>query len=85
MQWPPYSSDLNLIENAWPKLKQIIHRIDPNLQSFKGTSSKLRQHFSGLIEQAWKELGQQDDYFDGLVLSMSQRVEAVIEAKGWCI
>lgn len=81
MKWPPYSPDLNPIEHAWAKLKEMIDRIDPNIDECSGTAAELFAYFSELIEQAWVELGQ--DYFDRLVSTMDRRVEAVIAAKGW--
>ncbi|KAJ5129199.1 uncharacterized protein N7515_005238 [Penicillium bovifimosum] len=72
IKWPPYSPDLNPIENAWAKLKEMIDRLDPHLESFAGTPSELKEHFSDLIDRAWEELGQ--DYFDKLVKTMNHRV-----------
>ena len=65
MQWPPYSPDLNPIEHAWAKLKELIYKLDPELATIKGNNEELRIKFMRLIERAWEELGQ--DYFDGLI------------------
>lgn len=81
MTWPPYSPDLNPIEHAWSKLKEMIDRIDPNLENFARTGDELFDYFSDLIEQAWEALG--EDYFDRLVGTMDHRVEAVIATGGW--
>lgn len=31
LEWPPYSPDLNPIEQLWFKLKQLVNIIDPKL------------------------------------------------------
>lgn len=81
IDWPPYSPDLNPIEHAWAKLKELIYKLDPEIDSFQGTKDELHRRFSDLIERAWEELGQ--DLFDRLIQSMDNRINAVIEAKGW--
>jgi transposase len=81
MKWPPFSPDLNPIEHAWAKLKELIYKLDPELATIRGTNEETRTTFMRLIEKAWEELGQ--DYFDGLIRSMDSRVNAVLLAKGW--
>jgi hypothetical protein len=81
MKWPPFSPDLNPIEHAWAKLKELIYKLDPELAAIRGNNEEVRATFMRLIEKAWEELGQ--DYFDGLIRSMDSRVNAVLLAKGW--
>ncbi len=75
IEWPPYSPDLNLIENAWPKLKERIYKIDPSiqLQHLTGTSEEVRTVFAKAIERVGEDLG--PDYFDGLIKPMNNRVK----------
>jgi transposase len=68
MVWPPYSPDLNPIEHAWLKLKELIYKLDPELATLKGDSERLKITFTKLIERTREELGQ--DYFDRLIYSM---------------
>lgn len=77
---PPYSPDLNPIEYAQAKLKEMIDRLDPHLDKFEGAKEDLIHHFEELIHAAQAMLGQ--DYFDRLISSMGRRVEAVIAANG---
>jgi transposase len=81
IDWPPYSPDLNPIEHAWAKLKEMIYRLDPDIENYQGSIGDLKDRFNELIERAWEALGQ--ECFDKLIESMPRRIQAVIEAKGW--
>jgi hypothetical protein len=81
VDWPPYSPDLNPIEQHWAKLKECIYMLHPDLELFDGTKSQLKEQFYKAIEDAWESL--EKDYFDFLIRSMKSRVNAVLEAKGW--
>lgn len=81
VDWPPYSHDLNPIEHVWAKLKERIYMLYPDFELFNGTKEQLKEQFFKAMEDAWESLGQ--DFFDGLVRFMENRVNAVLEAKGW--
>ena len=53
----------------------------PDLELFNGTKEQLKEQYFKTMGDAWESLGQ--DFFDGLVRSMENRVNAVLEAKGW--
>jgi transposase len=36
MKWPPFLPDLNPIEHAWAKLKELIYKLDPELAAIRG-------------------------------------------------
>ncbi|EDN05333.1 predicted protein [Histoplasma mississippiense (nom. inval.)] len=48
MPWPPYSPDLNPIENLWALLKQEIYKLHPELEHASDTVATKR----ALIEAA---------------------------------
>jgi hypothetical protein len=81
IDWPPYSPDLNPIKHAWAKLKEMIYRLDPDIENYQGSIGDLKDRFNELIKRAWEALGQ--EYFDKLIESMPRRIQAVIKAKGW--
>ena len=81
IKWPLYLPNLNPIEYMWAKLKERLYELDHDIQYFQGSEDELFDRFSTLIKRAWEDLGQ--DYFRRLILSMHDRVEAVIAAQGW--
>jgi transposase len=50
MEWPPYSPDLNPIENLWFLLKADIYKCCPDLLKMRGDEKVL----AALIETAQK-------------------------------
>lgn len=79
--WPPYSPDLNPIEHIWWALKTRCYEMFPEVASDKSESEHARQRLESCLQAAWDTLDQ--GLFDKLGASMRDRIEAVIEAKGW--
>jgi transposase len=80
MGWPPYSPDLNPIENLWALLKAEMYRQFPNLVGMPNTEETLDYLIQCAI-QTWDTL--EFSLLNRLMDTMEHRVEAVIEAKGW--
>ena len=81
LDWPPYSPDLNPIEHAWSRLKEIVHQDNPHLLDLKGGEELVRQELMKALEAAWESIDK--DYFEKLVKSMKKHVDAVLNAKDW--
>ncbi|OAP63791.1 hypothetical protein AYL99_03018 [Fonsecaea erecta] len=81
MEWPPFSPDLNPIENLWFELKCLVNAIDPELQYTTGDSQETLDRFASAISRAWASIDRKK--IKNAVKSMDERVNAVIEAKGW--
>ena len=79
--WPPYSLDLNPIEHIWCALKTQCYEMVPKVAADNSESEHSRQRLESCLQAAWDTLDQ--NLFDKLSASMNDRIEAVIEAKGW--
>lgn len=79
MEWPPYSPDLNPIENLWFLLKEIIYKNHPELMEMRGQGT-LNCLIHAAME-AWEEI--KEDIMDKLSITMKNRCEAVLAAEGW--
>ncbi len=68
LPWPPKSSDLNLIEHVWARLKDSLKR-----------SYISREELEDLVN-AWESIPV--DFIEKLYASMKDRIRTVIEAEG---
>ena len=70
LDWPPYSPDLNPIENLWPRVHALMDRLMP-------TSD---EQVADAFVESWPELSL--DIFTDFAQSMPARIQAVIDANG---
>ena len=80
LKWPPYSPDLNPIENLWAILKERISARYPHLQSI-GKSQAALDEFADIICKEWALI--EPEIIENCIRSLPARMEAVIAAKGW--
>lgn len=78
---PPYSPDMNCIENLWPRLKENMYEIEPNLDQMPKSEATADDMATRILPQAWDLIPQR--IIDALVDSMPRRVQAVLDADGW--
>lgn len=71
MEWPPQSPDLNPIENLWSILESRMKDRQPNSED----------ELHDVVNDAWDNLPR--DLLEGLVNSMHDRCQAVIENNGY--
>lgn len=80
MEWPPYSPDLNPIENLWALMKEEIYKLYPELLTAPNTAS-IRELLTKAAQEAWHSI--ENRVLVRLSTTMPHRVQAVIEADGW--
>lgn len=73
LEWPPYSPDLNPIENVWAYLNSKLDK--------DGVTS--RRDLEDKVKRIWSRLPK--EYAVSLVNSMDKRCMDVIENKGFII
>ena len=79
--WPPYSPDLNPIENAWHAMKCLALKMFPDIMSGGGKTEEDIQKVEECLKAAWDALP--DSLFESLIKSMKARMDMCILAKGW--
>jgi transposase len=81
MDWPPYSPDLNPIENLWAILKMELHRRYPDTKYLRGSPATVKSVLKKRLHEVWWDIG--EGMLNQLIESMLERVQAVLEAEGW--
>lgn len=80
MEWPPYSPDLNPIENLWALIKAKIYEKHPELERAPNTEETL-QRLIEAAKEAWHDIDMR--VLKNLCYTMPHRVQAVLQADGW--
>jgi hypothetical protein len=78
--WPPYSPDLNPIENLWALTKAKTYELHPELERatrYRGNSATA---YSSSYE-AWNAIDER--VLHNLCHTMPHRVQAILRADGW--
>lgn len=80
MIWPPYSPDLNPIENLWAIMKAKIYELYPELEHAPDTEDTLARLIEA-AKEAWQAIDER--ILQHLSNTMPHRVQAVLAADGW--
>jgi hypothetical protein len=78
---PLYSTDLNHIEHAWVLLKRQRLVEYPDIGDAPGGPDTVKLRLAEVLPIVWEKISEKQ--FEQLWHSMPDRVQAVIEAKGW--
>ena len=74
LSWPPYSPDLNIIENIWAILKDKVYA---NNRKYE-TEDEIKE----VIEFHWNNMKNDQQLFDSHYLSIVRRIKDCIDAEG---
>ena len=72
LQWPPYSPDLNPIENIWGRI----------VKNWEGGNERTQAALDEHTKNEWERYRGDTAYFENLATSMRDRMAAVMEAHG---
>ena len=73
---PPYSPDMNIIENCFAYLKNLTRR-----NCFDSGQTIGRRNFVHLIESIWADMP--TEMIDNLYKSLPTRMDAIVRAEGY--
>jgi hypothetical protein len=79
--WPPYSPDLNPIENLWKMLEAEINRAHPKLKGISNSQAAMNFMIK-CTQEVWETLALEP--LNKLAKGMQDRVDAVKAANEWC-
>ena len=77
VEWPSYSSDLNLIEHLWRHLKEWINLHHPKLKTMTGDDNIIKEVIVEALQEGWAVL--KDELLEKLAESIENRIKAVIK------
>lgn len=80
VDWPPYSPDLNPIENLWKILKERICSRYPDLATLPVTKEALETLITA-AQEVWADI--EDEVFENLINSMPGRIQSLYDANGY--
>jgi transposase len=78
--WPPYSPDMNPIENLWHWLKDQMHKRYPELATLPERLQSI-DRLVEIAEELWESIP--EEMINNLIDSMPRKVEALFQAQGW--
>jgi hypothetical protein len=80
VELPPFSPDLNPIENIWAQLKKLALERHPEIVDLTASELGMQRMWEMLVE-SWDDMPRR--WIEACTSSMNDRLEAVIAADGW--
>ena len=81
MDWPPFSPDLNLIENLWAIMKDDLRDQYPEIADMRGGPAAIKHRLAEVLPIIWTRISL--EVCRSLSKSMVDRVKDIIVMRGW--
>ena len=78
--WHPFSPDLNPIEHMWPRLKEVIYKLDLELNLITNKETQIERLIE-VLPRAWSQIPVET--VEVCLNSIRSRLQAFIDAEGW--
>lgn len=79
LKWPRYSPYLNPIEHLWFILKEMVYKVNPDIEKVTG-DQEIREALGKALNEAWKLIPEKR--FKALWKRYDKRIDAVCKSKG---
>jgi hypothetical protein len=81
IDWPPYSPDLNPIENLWFPLKEGVYKVNPDIEDTPGGEEEVAEFLWKAAQESWNQMASK--IIKNCVASLPKRLADVRAAGGW--
>jgi transposase len=81
MNWLANSPDLSPIENLWAHLKDVLRKQYPDTKTLRGSPETIKMKLCERLHKIWWDI--KVEVLQKHIESMPERVQQVLDARGW--